>query len=458
MSGWRNIAVYWSIIFSESCWLFLLTGIFGVFVGSLGKLLIFPCVFLALVTSSNLSRLLNVSSFPQRWAIVVGLGISVVLMYSIIALQYGVFWPGVFLDNGGDAFAGGRTVLVFAAVLGLWWRGTRIGTLTNYEPTLRTGFRVGLIVLVIAGIAEVAYGATLRVGLVAFPFFATSLAGLALLTLEQEETQSKWQRVLLTFIGGTLGIGALSTLAVGGVLTGATQQFFHLLGQAAYYVTYVAFYLAEKLLRGFFNVLFALAQAFNGGRPLQLPNPPEFLRPTQQQVERGEVTGIFAVAAFLFKWGLLVLLIVGILGFIAWLFWRRSRAGAGEESEERESLRGETDKENQASLLSVFIPHLRPRERPHLYPLPEGADLRSRLLRVYFQALNAAVVRGHPRRPEETPNEYAPTLAVVLPGSEAVALSQDFAAVRYGDATPSEAAVAGLESSVAQAISGTPEK
>lgn len=446
MSRWRNGAVFIAVVLSQSCWLFLTGAILGAISQRGEPLLPWLSVLGLLLASSVLAQNLALSPLPERWARTTGLAISLALLYGALALHYGLMWPMRFNGGQGGAMDASRLGLAFVLALGVLWRGATLGSGANQEGILRSGFKLGLTVLVLTALLEIGYKISLGVRIVAIPFFASSLAGMALLTLEAEEgrQRTRWGRLLIASIGGSLGLGVLISFGVGSGASSVASQFFRVLGLIAFYISLAAFFVLEKLIRGFFSAIAAVGRIFGDPDVVRFLRPPSLLqeRPGQGDVEK--VTGFWAVFAEVVKWGLIALLILGILLFIYWLFKKRGRDALTDENEVRESVRGEADSD-EGALIGALLPHLRPREHPALYPLPEGATSRERLFRAYFQALNTAQQRGKARRAAETPAEYAPRLAEAFPGSPAQDLSSDFAQARYGDWTPPDAEVERLE-------------
>ncbi|MSQ12174.1 MAG: DUF4129 domain-containing protein [Dehalococcoidia bacterium] len=446
MSRWRNGGVFLALILSQSCWLFLISGILGAMTQRDGAVLWWPSLLGLLFVSAGLVRVLSVSALSPRQVQLIGLTTGLALLYVVIALQYDGDWPFRFRDRAEGPEETARLGLAFALALFVWWRGARLGITTDPEGALRLWFRMGLIILVLAALIDVGYDVGLDVGIVAFPFFASSLTGLALLTLDtdDQQAQTRWGRVLVTSIGGALAVGAIVSLAVGGVLSGAATEFFQGLGFVARYVAIGVFFVIEGILRGIFWAIGAIGRVFTDVDVFEALRIPDFLarRPTTaEEVEK--VGGAWAVVGAMVKWGLLALLVLGILLFLLWLFRKREKTLAEDQNEVRESIRSEVDDED--NLLGAILPKGHGKGHLALYPLPEGTDPLARLYRAYFHALNTAQERGEPRRPSETPGEYAPRLATVVPGTHADELSRTFARARYGGWTPPMELVARLE-------------
>ncbi|MBM3945785.1 MAG: DUF4129 domain-containing protein [SAR202 cluster bacterium] len=443
MSRWRDLAVATAIVVSQSCWLFLVGAILGAFAMGRAPLLPWLVLLLQLAATTALARGLSVSPLPDRWSRGFGLMFSLLFLYLALGFHYGLWWP-VRFSAGDGAMDATRMGLALVLALGVLWRGVTLGTVSNPEATLRGGFKLGLTVLVATALVELGYKVNFGVRLVAFPFFASSLAGLALLTLEADEGQqrTRWGRLLIATIGGSLALGVLFSLGVGSTLSGVATGFFRVLGFVGYYASLAAFFVLEKAIRALFWALRAIGNAFGDPGAVRFLRPPSFLeqRPEASEVEK--VGGVWGFIASSVQWGLLALLILGVLLFIYWLFRKRSRLDSAGENEVRESVRGEED---EGALLGALLPHVRPREHLDLYPLPQGEGPRERLFRVYFQALNAALHHGLGRKPSETPSEYAPRLAALHPGAPVRDLSAEFARARYSDWTPPEDEVARLE-------------
>jgi membrane protein implicated in regulation of membrane protease activity len=228
---------------------------------------------------------------------------------------------------------------------------------------------------------------------------------------------------------------------VGGFLSSAASSAFRAIGLVAYWVSYAAFFVLEKIIIGIFAVLRGIGNLFGQPDILRMLRPPSLLSQRPEAAQDAPLTGVWAVVVAGVKWGLIVLGVLILLLFLAWLFNRSRRRAPEEENEVRESLRDEVTTE---PLLGNLL-HRRGKDGPDLYPIPDGSDPRSRLLRSYFRALNMALQRGLPRAAAETPAEYSPRLAAALPGVPAAELTDAFVRARYGGQPPSDATADRLE-------------
>ncbi|MBI2936410.1 MAG: DUF4129 domain-containing protein [Chloroflexi bacterium] len=444
-----------AVLVAETSWLFLLAGLLGVATGGGAALLSWPGILVTLLLARLVAHVLGITGMPEGWFRGIGVALAALILYGVLGGHYGGWmWPLRLVAPETGPSERTQVALACVLALALWWRGVRLATTPDLENTLRTGFAVGLGVLIVAAVAQATTHVDVGAGEVAFPLFGASLAGLALATLQNEEQryQARWVRVLLIVIGGLLSTGFLMGLLVGTAFSSLASGLFHYFGVATNWVFALAFISLEYLIRAFFTAFFWLASLFTGGKTFAFPEPPRFIPPGEAEEAARLGSGFPPLVIAMVKWALLALLILSIIAFLGWVIKVRSRSKQEPLAEVRESIRHEIGPEGSPPLLAGLFP-FKARSRLKTYDLPEADDPVSRVYRAYFRLLNFAAKRGQPRQPWETPQEYQRQLETIFPPAPVQRATEGFSRVRYGrwQISPEEAAA--LEQLVSSCLS-----
>lgn len=171
----------------------------------------------------------------------------------------------------------------------------------------------------------------------------------------------------------------------------------------------------------------AVAQLAPEAAPVVVPDPvEEGYVPLEDEKEKRELD-LKALRA------LLLAGIAGAVGIYAVGRWlARSKAGEVQSIETPEPLRGKLER-------------IRP-EAKRTRALPEYPGRRGRIVRAYLNLLRGAERAGFPRRPSETPEEFASALGE--PRAPLGSTTETFARARYGPGEPTDADVQAAEGGV----------
>lgn len=332
-------------------------------------------------------------------------------------------------------------VIVFLAVLFLWWRGLVLAQRQLDGESVAFRFRLGLVML--AGTTALG-GAVLPwpYHYFVFLFFFASLLGIALARAEDVGQQyggshSPFGPGWIAALSFASLIVLLLAAGVAALLTGENivlvlvpmLQVLHVfLFGLVYVVAWVAQVVIVPLLAFFRLYDFERTLADLSERMMPPEEPETAVEPrdlpfTAEQLALARVVGIAG--------GVLVLLVLVVLSL------RRLRArGERRRYEERESVWEGADLRN--GLRDLLR---RGRRRLDQAAAALGRSLVGRLFaaltvrRIYARMGALAAERGYPRAPHETPYEYLPTLEQAFPVSreEMACITEAYVAVHYGE-------------------------
>ena len=457
MEQLRERAVLAALLLVESCWVFLLLGLLGFFMGDQGALLSWPGILLILALAAMTQLWAPRLRLPEGWTRTAAVALAGGLIYAMMAVHHGgLLWFNRLGESGQDPTAVPGLVMSFVASILLWWRGAQLAGKETPGETLWWEFPAVLVLLVFAAIIEATTEATLQGGPVAFVFFGAILAGLAIEHLEEPQgSSSRWTQTFAWTIGIVLLVGYITSLMSGSPLSALAVGLFGLMGWVARMLLALLFVPLGILMELFFSIFNTLWDWLLGGREFQFPEIQEF-DPQELLEEAEENYRPPALLVSILKWTLIGLLVAGVLGLLYWALWLRLRRGGDSSGMVRESVREEASLEDLGTLLGSLLPRWRAREGPYMYPLPSGTDPGSRVRRAYYQLLNAATRRGQPRQPWETPLQFESHLGQQFAGLPAQEITESFDRVRFGlmPATAQEADW--LEGAVRQALVETP--
>jgi hypothetical protein len=316
----------------------------------------------------------------------------------------------------------------------LWWQGLRDGRASLYWDEIWAAFTLGFLGLAFAAIIVTATGNTISLSLsnLTLLYFAAGLAALALATVHTTHydfiertkearltTNRYWFVSVFSVIAALLMVGlALSALITPEVVAqslGWVAVILDLLWAAFYYVLLVSSFLTFLVLAPLLNGLrWLLTGAADPAGPIQLADLSWDTKDWPQNTLTlppglGEVV----------RWGGLGILLVG-LGIIFALALRRFWTGSDEEIDESREMIFSADL-LRAQLLAWWRKRLRQLKRrpgPALNPflvLDGEIQPRREVRAIYQMFLKAAIERGQPRQPGQTPHEYEHTWAATLP-------------------------------------------
>ncbi|MFQ5340826.1 MAG: DUF4129 domain-containing protein [Anaerolineae bacterium] len=327
----------------------------------------------------------------------------------------------------------------------IWFQGLRLPRRPAGIRTMAQQFQIGLALIV--GLAMMSTRFPVSVGGVIATYFATSLLSLALTRIEETARTEggaaspfgrKW---LMTLAGALLAVGAIALV---GRLLFTVETVRALLRPlalaAAAVVTAFGLLLAILVQYLLFPIILRLFGGRISGERLELQQPQVF---QQQEVEgttrlliRPEVLHALRVAG-LFLLVLIALWLV-VRSFRRWRSLPETAGGA------RETARPDS------SLADDVLGYLRDRWQR----LREMADIR-RLLQlrgaasiraIYANLLALMAAADYPRQAGQTPYEFEPTVAEVLPAreTEISSITNAYVRARYGEQDVSDDELEGL--------------
>ena len=173
----------------------------------------------------------------------------------------------------GALTSGGETPdYVFRAIVGsfagafLWWRGGHLAAMEFPEDILSGSFKVGILVLAVASVIDIAHSSDLHIFPVMFVFFAASVAGMSIAHLAPAPTQETgdraWTRVIGVVVGTVVVLGLLFSLLQGAVLSAIAAPILWVLDIIATVVFFVIIMPLAYILDFIFSWLFGFLLSF----------------------------------------------------------------------------------------------------------------------------------------------------------------------------------------------------
>ena len=451
----------------ESIWLYALMAVFGLLFTLGGSPLSWIAVLAILGISVIVARMMAIVIMHPMLPYVLQMTMGVAVIYLTLGGQvqpegqgFSLFW--IRSLNAENLAPDYRFIVGLTAIFGavLWWRGGRLSSVEYPVDHLSINFRIGLIVLAIAAIAEIVTVDNLYIFPLTFLFFGAGLAGLSaghlLPPSEQAVGAKSWSRVVSAIIVVVLFVGLLFSLVQKGALnfiSGPAVVVLNALATVVFFVIlFPLVYLIEFLVRGFFFVFSRIA---GEGEPIELEIAQglgEAFRPAQEELAD---TGPSALFQFL-EWTLLALLILAVLYFLARAFRRRVRWRRVDQEGVRESVSEDADAAmDLGRLLFNLIPErFRRKKTQHHLNLPDDDSGIVDVFRVYFGMLMLAEDQGHPRPAHQTPSEYQSTLERIFPQRIVRMVTEAFNRACYGHTPASRAQIDEMRQGVEQAGSG----
>ena len=436
----RRELLFLAIAGMETCWV---AGWSRVILGSLGAGgagLSWPSVLALYLVAVAATRLLGARRSPRETWVLGGLA----LLTTALVIKVNLYpdlelldpaWVGRMLRRVTDLSAG-LSQEMRALLLGLfvWFRGLRIPARPVGIRTISGQFQMG--VLLMTGLAVATAWVPAAVTGLVVAYFALGLLAVALTRIEE---------VAQVEPGGAAPLGLnwiatlVATLLVGGgmvwlvtrVVTVETVRWLLRPVAVLFAVVLSAFGVLVGVLLEY--VVFPLFLRVFGGLPveeLELPQRPPAAEEETPVSPVAPFSPEFLRALQIVLVTLLILVAVWLLvrSFRRWRVQRYTTAGGVRESVSPEG-----------TLVGDLAGFLRDQWRR----LRRAADLRRYLWRfrtasvrdIYANLLALLAATGHPRRPGQTPYEYAPVAEEVLPTRKAdiAAITEAYVRVRYGE-------------------------
>jgi hypothetical protein len=413
----------------RALWIWTLIHLWAMFIGT-DDLLSLLEVFLLLAGSTLAAQVgIHILRSPVSAALLVvlgGLGSVLALIYLRYGLAGGAFWEFSWILRLADD---PLPVMATVPVAGYaWWWGIHAGRQRVYYETYLRNFTAGLAALGLAlglSYASAVLDPSLATTSLML-FFALGMATLSIAGVQQARSMERsrgqqsivlsryWLVSVAVVIVALLLAGVLlSQIFVPGVvdrLQAAVNLVFGILGRILLVIFLVLSYPLVWLL----SKLVEAIQANTEYRP-----PEGFLqqRPLEEQLEQVEqsVATLSPQAATLLRIGLIVVLVLGIalIFLLAFRYFSSTREDEDVEETRELILSGELLRDQ----LSGWLRGRRRRSvaEPPPFAVVGGEDARAQIRRTYQELLRWAGEQGLPRRPGQTPGEYAARMRGELP-------------------------------------------
>jgi hypothetical protein len=447
VKNWRPLVMRGALLVMESLWAYALIAFLVLVIGN-GRGLSYTGVALVVAGSFALSRALQSSEMelvPLRaW----GIGISLLLFYALVRVDFFAdwrFWDLTWADDlAGDPRGAAREHSAAAVGIPLFWllwlRGVLRGQETLHFESVIGSFSLGVVVIAVVEAAAQGQEAPPLLDYVALPYIAVGLIALGLAHAERPDAELG-RTFTQTWMATGAAVLLLSFLALVFVVLdyGAAYDAIVVVGRAAGWVLYQALFY-------FLSAIYYLLQPFFEGMGWLLGQVIGNVRTPRDPTEPGEGDAEpESVLGFLPDWVSLVLRIIGggiviaaIVLISALIFARlRRRARPG-------PVRQSTYQEGRLSadlgdLLGSLLDRLKPRFG---FNRDEGLEP---VRRLYFEMLTAGSQRGVQRAPAETPLELAPRLDQAFAAPTPGRITEVFEDARYGGLLPTASRLAGLQ-------------
>ena len=446
MSAIRERLVTGALLVSESAWLVALLGLLSFPFGATSSPISWIAVVAVMSVSLVWARALSMVAMPTMIAYALQMVAGVIVVFLMVASQVSpetgapnLGWIGALTsDEAPERFAL-RAVYGIMGGAALWWRGGHIGAADIPAESLSSSFRLGILVLAISAVVDIAHPADLNVFPMMFVFFASGVAGLIVANLAPATQQSAgdraWTRIIGGLVAGLLALGLMFSLLQGSVLAAVAAPLLWVLNILARVVFYLIIfplaYIIDFVTRAIFTALLWL-----GGNPEQQSEfaGPQGVSSFENFARNGEAEPAALLLLQILQWSIVAAIIIGVLVVMALAFKRRFRNRREETDGERESLiEGADVKYDFANLLFGLLPsRFRRRSASRPLQVPSDDPNISDVFRIYFGMLMLAEQRGNPRQSSETPLEFQQTLERMLPRGLARAATSAFTRACYG--------------------------
>ncbi|MFN0147887.1 MAG: DUF4129 domain-containing protein [Dehalococcoidia bacterium] len=390
----------------------------------------------------TLPRAIEFGGVPERWARLVTAAVSFIVIFGILRIEFhgdvafwDLSWAANFVRSAEGTLRGSTPILLgFLLLTGLWVRTTLRAT--NEVELEGLAKSVGLpFIAVTACLVLAVYtsrtGEVARAGAAYYAVALISLAGAQLslsgATIGNLRAGGTTSVLVAGTVGATVACVVVFWLVFGvvGPIIGPP------LGTAVNAVLFAILYPPAWLIEQLFRLLFdgQPPQAF-----LELGDTVTETRDAANGKEADDGTSPSAAAGYGFRALALLVFAGALLLLFRWLTRLRSRSARRRADGEAVSITG-VFREDMANLLHSFGRHGgRKRDIPA-----------SAAIRLYAAVLAGAESQGAPRKPGETPEEYAPRLKTVTGKPVTDEITAAFEQARYAGREPDPAVIAELE-------------
>ena len=437
--AWRSRTITGVGLFLESCTLYL---VFGA-VAHLTKLEQLQMPFWLVITSLAWAYGLSL------W--VMNLRVTPVLR-GLIGLSSGVPSLLVLIAwNAGEALspfgllvppeAGGIGLFVGSVIflLVIWWRGVEVSREEATLDSIRSGFQIGMVALLVVSLIDAATAGRIISGYLVMGFFAVGLPGMALARFsadggEQREMPSQWIWPIVACVCGVLVVGlVISGLGLGG-LDDISRAVVGAVGTVGFEILEPILMLIGLLAGALVSVGNWFSEFLGGGDIDGLLEAQRRIDEFHESLREVESEPGGNVLFVVLQWTAAVLGIAAAVGVVYWLFrTRRHGGGHTEVVETRESLFSlkRAGDDVSSAIGGIFPGFMGGRRRSRIFNSPRD---------YYLDLLEQARRAGRAREEWETPKEHQRDLSGVLPAEPVARIVNEFQASHYG-ATDTDPAV-----------------
>ncbi len=462
MHSAQDRLVIGATVISESAWMFALLGMIGIAMAKDGSPLSLLAVLVIMSASLLTARFLQMIIMPAGLAYTIQMLAGVVVLYLTIGSQVVPGAQGIDLGWIGKVVSGtdveGYTFrAAVGSILGtaLWWRGGMMAASEFPADGLGTSFRLGILVVAIAAVVDIAHPADLRVFPVMFLFFAAGLGGLSIghvLPASQRALEEKaWPRVIGGVVLAIVVIGLLFSMLQRNVLVYISAPVLFVLNILATIVFYVIIVPIAFVVGGLTQALLTVLGWF-ASEDVRSEAPDIGGSVLELQERTGEVNSVLATIIQVAQWVLVALIVLAALYIIAKAFRRRLGWRLVQAEGTRESVRGEADAAHDLGqlLLNLLPRRFRSSKAAPALRLPDDDADVVEVFRVYYGLLSLAEDQGFPKPPAETPREYQHTLEQLVPRGLARLATGAFIRACYGHHPASSEQIDEMKASLAR--------
>ena len=429
----------------ESVWVYAGVAVFGVITGLDGSPLSWVAALVVLGVSLIIARTLAMIVMPAWLPYLIQMVAGSLVIYLAIASQvqsgsqgFDMGWISAVSSDSAPANYGFSVGVAVAFGALLWLLGGRLASDEDVVDHLSTNFRIGVVVLGMAGVVDAFHPADLHIFPLMFVFFGSGLVGLSLGHLlpvsSRTAKQRAWPRVIGAVVGSVMVAGLLFSLLNQWVLTLISTPVVLLMKAITWVILFVVVAPLAYIVQILIGLLFRLLARFLGeAEPFEFLGDEGFGRTLLQLGDEAAETGPSSITQVI-EWTVLVVVVSVVLYFLARAFRRRTRWRRVDEDGIRESMSDNVDPAyDLARLLFNLIPsRFRRKKTEYRLRLPDDDSGIVDVFRIYFGMLMLAEDRGHPRPPNQTPTEYQSSLESVFPRNVVRMITAAFNRACYG--------------------------
>ena len=439
-----------ALVLSESAWLFAAFGVMGTAVDKGGSPLGWFAVLaiMAISLAVGFVAKANVSAIEVAYLVRSLIGAAVIYVAVGAHLGDGLLsmdlaWLSTLASGGGSPDYSFTAVSGAIVGGGMWWRGGRIAGIEYPIESLGLSFRLGMFALAIAVIVDVSHTDNLNTLPMVFIFFVAGLGGLSAGHLWPQSQGSTsawlWPRVMAGVVVSVVVIGAAASLLKKGPLSLIGSPVLSLIDSVArliFYAIVVPITYAWSILVGLVLRLFGEPFDLEPGEAglfAVLATTTRELAKTAEEME--EETISFDALMQVMSWMFAVVIVAVLLWVLGKQLRRMSAGRVKQTADTRESVREEGQlAQDIAKLLSGLLPDLSKLGwRRSAFSIPGGAPGVVDAIRLYYDILTMAEIRGVRRRSHETPAEHRSKLEEIFPVELVRQATDAFVRAFYGN-------------------------